>query len=286
MQIRSLTTLLRISQIGSFVRVAEEQRTSVSTISMQMKSLEQDLGVSLFDRSFRPPRLTAKGLLVAEQARVMLSAENRIRLACESGQGLNGIFRIGFVATASVRILPGFLAEARIREPKARFEFETALSETLEARLRTGQLDLAVLTTSSLESSDLTFRALRHEPLVYAMPPDAGGKSVLTVREAYPFLQFNPGSGIGKLIEAHMKAEGLVDSANRIVLESVEAIMACVNNNLGFTLLAEPDIRRYASGDVTIKVAEDPGLSRTLALTSVASRSDTDEIRRLVALFS
>ncbi|MEL7429580.1 MAG: LysR family transcriptional regulator, partial [Pseudomonadota bacterium] len=256
MQIRSLATLLRISRMGSFARVAEEQRTSVSTISMQMKSLEQDLGVSLFDRSFRPPRLTAKGLLVAEQARLMLDAENRIRLACESGQGLNGIFRIGFVATASVRILPGFLANAGMREPNARFEFETALSETLEARLRSGQLDLAVLTTSSLESTDLTFSALRHEPLVYAMPPNAENEGVLKVQEAYPFLQFNPVSGIGKLIEAHMKAEGLVNPANRIVLESVEAIMACVNNNLGFTLLAEPDIRRYASEDVTVKVTE------------------------------
>ena len=277
MNIRALSAFVRISQIGSFARVAEEFRTSVFTISMQMRSLEQELGIHLFDRGFRPPRLTPKGRLLLEQAHRIINADEQIRKACSPEAGLSGVFRIGFVATASVRVLPMFLSAASAHEPNARFEFVTALSQSLEARLLQGELDLAVLTESNQGSTDIEYTSLYDEPLVFAFPPGR--------QENMPFLQFNPNSGIGKLIESHMEKEKLYRPGSRIVLESVEAIMTCVNHGLGFTLLAEPDVHRYAKSDINIVQPQNRQLSRTLSISVAASRASSDEMKKLKSLF-
>ncbi|MEM7289161.1 MAG: LysR family transcriptional regulator [Pseudomonadota bacterium] len=285
MNTKALQTLQRVVTLGSFARVAEELNTSISTISMQMKSLEQELGVAIFDRSFRPPRMTSKGRLIAEHAASILNAERNIHNVCGAGEKLSGVYRIGFVATASVRILPEFL-EAVFRDaPGARFEVETALSEQLEARVLAGQLDCAVLTETLRPSPNLHYQPLRVEEMVCAFPETNNETDLKTAAQNLPFLQFNPGSGIGKLIESWAAEHGIADRSRQIVLESVEAIMACVNAGLGFTMLAKPDVERYADAHVSIRRPEGPLLTRRLSLAVSRERAHSNEIKRIASLF-
>ena len=69
MQTRSLRSLIKISQTGSFLRAAEQLHVTLSALSMQMKTLEAELGVGLFDRTVRPPRLTPMGRAVVVRAK-------------------------------------------------------------------------------------------------------------------------------------------------------------------------------------------------------------------------
>lgn len=266
MQTRALQTLIRVSQLGSFARASEEMHTTVSTVSMQIKSIEDQLGVEIFDRSHRPPKLTPIGRTVCERAQSVIRAEKDLLELTENGDALSGSFKIGFVATASVRLLPGFLKKARAVENSVTFEFETALSEVLEARVRSGALDAAVVTESQENSPGLEYQILRSEKLMFAMPSAYARTPIDELRAHLPFLQFNPGSGIGKLIQRHMVEIAIPPKQADIVLESVEAIIACVNEGLGFTLLAEPDIRRYASENCHILPMPGTGISRNLSL--------------------
>ena len=61
MQTLPLKTLLKIKQVQSFAMTAEHLNMTLSAVSMQMKTLEQQLGVSLFDRQFRPPQTDSNG---------------------------------------------------------------------------------------------------------------------------------------------------------------------------------------------------------------------------------
>ncbi|MDJ0612995.1 MAG: LysR family transcriptional regulator [Rhizobiaceae bacterium] len=284
MQTRALQTLVRVSTLGSFAKVAKEMNTTISTVSMQVRSVEEQLGLELFDRAHRPPKLTPIGRQVCERAGDLLSAENRLLALSNRDGELAGNFRIGFVATASVRLLPGFLENARQSASGASFELETALSEVLEERVQSGLLDAAVVTESQESKAGLEYHVLRTEALKFAIPKHYAGMRVSELRTELPFIQFNPGSGIGKLIERFMSDFSSERAKQDIVLESVEAIVECVNRGMGFTLLSEPDIVRYASKACSIVPVNSQALERHLSLvvrSRAFSASSRDQLIRL-----
>lgn len=284
MQTRTLHTLRTIAETGSFIAAAQALNLTLSTVSMQIKALEQQLGTTLFDRSVRPPALTPLGRRVAAQADQVLKAQDDLVKLCTTGGVLSGIWRLGFIATASVRVLPGVLKRANRHAPQASFEFETALSEVLETRVRSGQLDAAVVTASPNPTSGLSYLPLRSEALVFAIPKIFYARPIEEIAQDLPFLQFNPGSGIGKLIETYMARE-ITTVRTTIVLDSVEAIMECVNEGIGFTLLTNEDVRRYGTVSISIKEPTVQPPNRSLVLAVPVNRATSPEIKALVALF-
>lgn len=265
MQTRALRTLVEIDRIGSFARAATHLNMTLSAVSMQMKALESELGASLFDRSFRPPRLTPLGKSICAQAERLLLIEHELRAQCEPSDQLTGRYKIGLVPTASIRLLPGFMLRARERAPNVQFDIVTGLSDALERAVGDGDLDFAVTTAAASESPPPNQHVLQRERMLFAAPQRAGFRSVRELASDMPFLHFTPSSGIGKLIATHMRERG-GENYTPMVLDSVEAILECVNCGLGFTLLPEPDIRRYASTDVHVFSDGDTELSRDLAL--------------------
>ncbi|MDD9910734.1 MAG: LysR family transcriptional regulator [Ahrensia sp.] len=289
MQTRSLKTLTKIAQTESFSAAAQALNMTLSTVSMQMNALEKELGVALFDRSFRPPRLTPVGRAVCQHAQTLIDEEEALLAACETSDALTGFYRIGFVPTASIRLLPAFLSAAREREEAAHFDIETGLSEALSQRVLAGDLDAAIITQSGEERDGLTVHDLRREPIVYAVPLDAMAKkdnaaAIEGLFQRLPFLHFMPESGIGALIEARLKSQGLRPE-NSIYLDSVEAIMECVNEGLGFTLLPKPDIERYQSNTTAIVDLADVTSFRKLVLVVRDSATSSGFGERLAALF-
>ena len=190
MQTRALKTLSKIEQIGSFATAADHLNMTLSAVSMQMKALEQELNVQIFDRTFRPPRLTPVGRAVAEKARSILALEDSLLAQCSQDAALSGAYRMWFVYTAGVRLLPRFLQYAASRLPLARFEVETGLSELLEDRISQGRLDGAVVTASAAQDASLQFDVLREEELVYALP---AGFSQMSLQEVFEKLRQTKG---------------------------------------------------------------------------------------------
>ena len=275
MQTRSLQTLTRIAKVRSFAQAAGQLNMTLSAVSMQMKSLERQLGVSLFNRAFRPPKLTPLGHSIAGHAAMLLNAEEQLLNVCSSSTPLLGHFSIGFVTTTSVRLLPGFLKNAVVKTPHAKFEFETGLSETLAEKVIQGQLDAAIITASGLPNPGLNYSILFEDPFVFAAHKSSGHEQLSTLIKNTPFLHFMPNTGIGKLIASHMNTITPKQSPDQrpasIVLDSVEAIMECVKQKIGFTLLPRPDIKRYADNDIVMFDNTDITLNRQLVLVTAQS---------------
>lgn len=284
MQTRHLKSLSTIAKTGSFAVAAESLGLTLSTVSMQIKALEKLLAVELFDRSVRPPALTPVGRRIAIEAEKLLEAETRLMAASSPATSLRGVWRLGFVATASVRLLPGFLKNAESREPFASFEFETALSEVLEYRVKGGLLDAAIVTASPQPTTGLTYIPLRTEPLVFSVPQAMAARPLGEIAQSLSFLQFNPGSGIGKLIEAYMHRE-FPDIGHTIILDNVEAIMECVNKGLGFTLLTKDDANRYGTQGALIHNPPSAPPSRQLVLAVPVARAQSPNMNILSRLF-
>ncbi len=278
MQTRSLKTLVHVAKTGSFARAAEELNMTLSALSMQMKALETELAVDLFDRSVRPPRLTPMGRSVVDEAIPLLQREDSLLEICQPSGAMAGRFRIGFITTAAVRLLPTFLEAAQRRAPKATFDIETGLSQVLQTKVVNGQIDAAVVTDADGLPDALSETILQREPFVFAAHKERAKDGLETLLARHPFFHFMPDTGIGKVIAREMRALKRPTSTRTIVLDNLEAIMECVSSGLGFTLLPKPDVDRYKTDDVVTLPTPRP-LRRTLVLAihrdgALASRED------------
>ena len=273
MQTRALRTLAKVAQVGSFARAADQLGMTLSALSMQMKALEAELGVALFDRSVRPPRLTPLGRSVVAEAEGVLAGEERLLEICRPTEGLSGRFKLGFVTSAAVRLLPGFLKAAR--GGQARFSVETGLSAVIQERVLTGQLDAGVVTNADGLPEGLSARLLRREPFVFAAHARLAAEGL----DGQTFFHFMPGTGIGKLIAGAMGAPRDV-----VVLDNLEAIMECVAAGLGFTLLPVPDVERYLTSEV-VALPGPEGLDRRLELVVAKGSALARREEALAALF-
>lgn len=286
MQTRALKTLTKIAQIGSFVQTADHLHMTLSAVSMQMKSLEVELGITLFDRSFRPPQLTPIGRSIASHAITLLNAEEKLVEVCNPGHHIVGQFRIGFVTTASVRLLPEFLKNTEIHAPKAKFSLETGLSESLEIKVLSGQLDAAIVTASKEFVPNLQYDVLYDEPLAFALPLAKRTHSFDALIAGTTFLQFMPNTGIGKLIANQMLKIRSDGEKPTIILNNVETIVECVKKGIGFTLLPRPDIERYADASVHIMCPKKISVSRKLVLTTARGSVANQHAEKLKLLLT
>jgi len=222
--------------------------------------------------------------VICQKAKSVIEAEKELLSITKEGEGLTGNFSIGFVATASVRLLPTFLMNGHEKASNARFDVETGLSDVLEARVRSGALDAAVVTASTAADTGLIYRKLREERLAFVAPKRFKEASLEELFTQLPFFHFLPKSGIGKVIEKHVSGFQR-GSRKSIYLDSVEAIMECVNQGIGFTLLPEPDIERSASRQTVLVENNLPDMTRHLVLATGAKGETGEFADQLEVLF-
>jgi len=265
---RALRTLAKLREVESFAAAAAELNQTLSAVSMQMKALEARLGAQLFDRAFRPPKLTPLGREVAARAAEIVRGQDAILALATPESELGGRYRIGFVLTASVRLLPQFLAECRRAAPAARFEVETGLSEHLQEQVIRGRLDAAVVTRGDRDPAGLVFRDLLREEIVLALPAGLADLPPERVAERLPFFHFMPKTGIGQLIAREL-AHCRYPPRDKITLDGVEAIVECVKMGIGYTALPRPDVERYAGEALSLHTFAATPLMRELSLVTL-----------------
>lgn len=258
---------------------------TLSALSMQMKALETELGVALFDRSVRPPRLTPIGYSVVGEAIALLQREDSLLETCKPGADLVGHYKLGFVTTAAVRLLPRFLLSARKMAPMATFEVETGLSAVLQGKVLSGQIDAAVITDADGFQGQLSTRLLRRDPFVFAAHEDLMQEGLQGLLADQTFFHFMPQTGIGKLIAGAIADQARPVEAKTIVLDNLEAIMECVATGAGFTLLPLPDVDRYMTPQIR-KLTAPQTLQRRLVLAMSRDGAAAPREDAIAALFS
>ena len=272
MQIRTLKTLRKISQVQSFAVAAQELNMTVSAVSMQMKNLERQLNVVLFDRNFRPPLLTPLGRQIMRNVETIVREEGRLHSMCAAKGTLAGDFELGLITTANVRLLPGLLQSVARHTSSANFRFSTGLSRELTDKVASGRLDAAIVTMTGKEDN-LQFDTLLTDQLVYGIPNDVWSNSMHIEELRIPFLHFSPQSGVGEVI-ADTVREISIQAQECIVMDNVEAIVECVKRGIGYTLLPQPDLLRYIDNSVAMVSPAMPATRKIVLVTRNDSISD------------
>jgi LysR family transcriptional regulator, hydrogen peroxide-inducible genes activator len=170
MNLRDLTYFCTVAETRHFGRAAERCHISQPTLSAQIKKLEDELGVTLFERSNKSVRLTAVGqeiLLIAH--RVQEGAADIRRTAMAHSDPLAGKIKLGIIPTIAPMIIPSLLAMTGRKFPALHLSFVEDMTDPLEDMLRSGALDAAILATDPMHST-LVDIPLYDEPFWAAFP--------------------------------------------------------------------------------------------------------------------
>ncbi len=285
MNLSALRTLVEVERIGSFVLAAERLAYTLPAVSVQLKKLEQELEIKLFDRKLRPPAITPAGRQVALHARNILAELDAIRAITHGKGGLEGFYRIGFISTANVRLMPHFLTVGARRFPKATFVVESGLSAELKQRVAEGDLDVALVTEAGDLGSSVEFHLVMEENFVVALPKRAETWGLERCASELTHVQLlQPASRIDELVSTRFTELGIAPKMSQR-LDSVEAAMECVNAGIAFSVLPEPDVRRYANSSV-VWSSEDIDFTRRIGLIARSSGGVHAEIEALMSLLN
>jgi LysR family hydrogen peroxide-inducible transcriptional activator len=171
MNLRDLEYLLAVADSGHFGKAARRCGVSQPTLSMQLKKLEGELGVVLFERGVRPAQPTAAGHEVVREARAILAAAARLKeIARQRADPLTGLVRLGVIPTLGPYLLPVILAPIRERFPGLQLHLVEQRTERLLAELRRGELDAAIL-SPPFDTAGIDRLPLGAEGFLIALPP-------------------------------------------------------------------------------------------------------------------
>ena len=161
-----LRTFVAIAEERSFTRAAERVGRTQSAVSLQMQRLESVLEQTLLDRGKGGSvELTQRGHYLLGRAREMLAMNDDILSSLRSAP-VHGTVRLGFAEEFSARYLSRILAQFAKQAPHVAVEFSSAVSCALAIRLKSGELDLAVL-EQGLEPRQWPAEEVRREPLCW-----------------------------------------------------------------------------------------------------------------------
>jgi LysR family hydrogen peroxide-inducible transcriptional activator len=150
MNLRDLEYVVALAKSGSFSRAAEACDVSQPTLSLQIKKLEDQLGIALFERSGRTIGLTASGKKILAYAETIVAAATDLRRAATADRDpLVGPLRLGIIPSVAPYVLPLVLPAVRSALPAAPLVVIEEPTAALTARLADGDLDGALLATET-----------------------------------------------------------------------------------------------------------------------------------------
>lgn len=238
MNLKALQSLIAIHEAQSFQEAARRLGYNQSAISMQIKTLEEDLGVELFDRSVRPPSMTAAARALINPAREIVSLVQIIRAAAHSHRSLDGRLSVGVIPTVAANSFPDALVALRNLYPNVQIKVESGLSSLLIERVAGGSLDVAIVTEPELLPPELDSEVLVYDRLVLVSGSQVDTSDIKAVLAEQPFIRFSPDVGVGVVIERALK-ELSVSLGDAMELDSVDSIVAMVERNIGVSIVPE-----------------------------------------------
>ena len=171
MELYQLRTFVAVAQEGNLTRAAERVFTSPPAVSAQIKALEDELGVKLFDRTPRGMVLTEAGGRLLEEAERTLASAGRIRSAAAQLRGAaQGVARFGTISDPIALRLGDALVTLAERHPQVTLQLQQGLSANLLLALQRGELDCAYLMTDHESVEGLELQRLGVVDLAVALP--------------------------------------------------------------------------------------------------------------------
>ncbi len=275
--IRVLRTFLKVAERGSFAAAGADIGLTAAAVGLQIRALEQDLGMVLFDRAGRSIVLNTAGRNVVPE---MLDLVRRYEsLATQDADGLSGTVVMGALVSALMGAFSGALWQLKRDHPRLEVKLFAGLSADFVTRVENGELDAAVTTHSPRPlPASLQWTPLYSEPMVLIVPRRPHFKlesEPLEILRTAPFLRFDRTTWTGDLV-ARALAKARVKVVEGLEVNSVETIVALVRQGYGAAIVPKLDNVKWAR-DTDLTLIPIPGsrIERRVGLLERTQHSRT-----------
>jgi DNA-binding transcriptional LysR family regulator len=243
MNLQQLRYAVALADAQSFTKAAVNEYVVQSALSQQLRKLEDELGVALFERTTRSVAPTPAGETLLPLMRQVLAGVDQIKFGAQAMSGtIAGRLTVGMMEVPSESLdVPALMATFHTRYPEVTVTLRSGGSDLLIEAVRDRKLDVAIVGSNVPPATGrLTCTELFIEPLVAVLPAGhelAAGDAVrLDQLASLPFIDFPPGYGL-----RHETDRGFAGVPRRVAFEvtRVDEVIHFVRRDLGVALLPE-----------------------------------------------
>lgn len=240
MDITQLKTLIHVAELGSLSKAADRLNIAQPALSRQIRLLETELGVALFDRHGRGMVITDAGVEVLDHASRIMGELEAIRSAIAGKRGeLSGTLGIGMTPTISQIVTVPLVRRLREAGPMLSLRFSSAFSGYLIDWIQRGALDIA-FTYNPPPSRSLRIKPVMVESCILVGPGNAG----LALEKPVPFTALagmhlvlpGPPHGLRTIADDCAREAGIALTTT-VEVDSFGAMVDLVRNGFGHTIL-------------------------------------------------
>jgi DNA-binding transcriptional LysR family regulator len=240
LSLRQLKIFVSAARHSSFAKAAEEMHLTAPAVSMQMRDLEEDLGLPLFAKKGRGVTLTSAGEYFLVYARRVLSALREAKDMMVKLRGIEtGKLTLGLVSTAKY-IVPKLLATFRKEHPGIQVVIQVRNRDQLISLLRDDEIDLAIMGRPP-KDLDTRSEAFAPHPHGFIAAPDhplaAETRILIEQLEQYEMMIREPGSGTRTVMEGFFE-DHRFRPLSTIEMSSNETIKQAVMAGLGLSFVS------------------------------------------------
>lgn len=270
-----MRAFLAVSRFGSFTLAAEALHRTQPAITVQVRQLEDSLGLKLIDRTTRQFRLTAAGIdLAGVFATVLQQLDAVVEATQDRRAKRSGIVRIGCLPTVAANYLPQRIAYFRVEHPGISFLLNDALGDRVISLVKSGDVDFGI--TDAGAGDDLEMTLLLEEKMcaLFLEGHALETAAPLDVAELgkHDLILMAHGSNARRLVDTAFATVG------RPALATCEAsymstAVGMVRAGLGVALLPLGGVNLELDSRLRVKTIDAPGFSRQIALVRLKSRT-------------
>jgi LysR family hydrogen peroxide-inducible transcriptional activator len=269
MTIIQLEYLLAVANYGSFSLASQHCFVTQPSLSMQIKNLEQELGVLLLDRSKKPVIPTEAGAVVIRNARETLKAYNFIRESVNDLKGeVSGVLRLGVIPTIAPYLMHLFIPAFMRRYPKVELQIREMMTSQIVESLGRDMLDAAIIAGGGTPKGIIEHELFNDRFYAYVSPQNPlYGRSNVRIEDISPreLLLLGDGHCLRDQVLELCQGRSRGSHGGGIECGSLETLMRIVDSTASMTVIPEmaagfvPDARRrqlktLAKGAVSRKI--------------------------------
>lgn len=245
MELSQLRMLKAVCDTGSVARAAETLHCVPSNITARLKSLERELGTSLFFREGRGLRISPAGQIFLEYATRILSLAEEARRAIAPSNAPSGPLRIGAIESSATGRLPQLLARYHAQFPQVSLELSTGTWAQLLDDISHHRLDGAIVAVD-VERPGLKRAVMYREDLVLIAADSLGPLRSAADLQGLALFMWPVGCPYRLALEQWLLRQGQAQPITSIA--SYGAIVGCVSAGAGVSLVPRGIYERYRQG--------------------------------------
>ena len=290
MELRQIRSFLSIAETLHFGRTAELIHLSQPALSLQIRALEEEVGVRLFERNRRKTTLTAAGVAFRDDAVAALSQlDQAIRRARLAANGKLGLLRIGFISTVGSKIVPNIVRQFGELNPEVQFSLRAITTADQVQMLETGSLDVGFLRLPIGGHSALNVVTVHREPFVLVLPAShkLAKRKRVRLREVsgqdFVMYERSHASGFYDLIFGMLRDARIVPNISQTAAE-ISTLISLVAAHMGVAILPASAVKHSVALVVACDIADKVPMSEICIAVSRRGRTAVVDNFRSFAL--